>query len=1119
MNPIRFHYLLCLSFGLPICVIPASSSTGSQTDLTLQPVTPHVTVEEQAAEDGAVVTTKSWKLSLTDRGGAFETPVAVDVYFAEGVDLASVESIEFQLYVPEELAGFFFGRNDVRLVINGENPRWQKPAIEAGWNSIHWELKDLYTFPQMQSLRIHLGHFMSGFKTGNVYLSDFRLNAMETPAPMIREALEAVAVNEDLDWTQRFQAIRQLQHSGTLESIEPLLKATADGPESEGMYPQAIDENDAYVNPPTKGSEAVRSAARQALAAISLRVDSNAYPTLRSIFENALRAEDPRTRLAVLHTISELGIDLHRDWMLHIFEQALLDDLYYVRSQARSGLARLNRGTAEVAAGLARRLKNSADDTDRRALLRGLSELGPAARPAMPEILIVLRDDTAETRLRAWALRAAWWTDESMLTPDDWIIALQLQPGEIHRHLLNRAMDRLEQASSMSVPALTQTLRSEDPQARSRAAVILRNLGPLGAEALETLDADQPWYVQAAAGRAVAPHRPDENAPVLIERQGAELKLSNGLIELTFDTKGQDPGPKDVRFPDGKNLLDSQWLYKLLSFRYSQARNIIERVWFQKIRGSPLNKNLEWELGEVDDEQAEVIFRYPGGGDYPLEWQLHYVLRRGDSGFYVHFTARNTTGQLLEGSTATANEESTGMIRLLVAPTWGLFDTAVLHDQLKGPVWFTEEPNFSGYPDIYQAAYRMPNGEVDAKHEWENYDLESPVIGMTGPEAGVWLIFPSMEFAGGALPTLRKTSVNHNMIVVALEDKYYNPVAPKITADWDKIYGPMFLYFNRGENTEAMWEDAKYQAAAEKEKWPYDWMKRADFHARGHLKGRVQISNGTSPHGAWVLLAQPHEEIPEGIEFGEWHRDVGMYHYSTRVEKDGSFSIPNIVADTYSLFVWKEGVYGELRKDNLTINQGEVLDLQTCVLEPRSRGRLIWQLGTPDRTVREYYNGNNFHQWDTYLRYRDAFPFDVNFDIGRSDPARDWNYLQPAAVQGENRFTTWTVAFDLEVVPTEEMVLTIVCGGRSAQLDVRMNEHLIGELRTETIGLQHIRSAPYGELLVREFSFDAEILHQGRNQLSLSFDREADIGTDAHVHSGNWTRYIAYDFIRLEARQ
>lgn len=125
-----------------------------------------------------------------------------------------------------------------------------------------------------------------------------------------------------------------------------------------------------------------------------------------------------------------------------------------------------------------------------------------------------------------------------MLTPDDWVIALHLQPGEVHRHLLNRAMDRLEQAGSMSVPALTQTLRSEDPQARSRAAVILRNLGPLGADALDTLDADQPWYVQSAAGRSVAPPRPHENAPIQVEKQGAELRLSNGLIELTFDTEG-----------------------------------------------------------------------------------------------------------------------------------------------------------------------------------------------------------------------------------------------------------------------------------------------------------------------------------------------------------------------------------------------------------------------------------------------------------------------------------------------------------------------------------------------------------------------------------------------------
>ncbi|MCC5833108.1 MAG: hypothetical protein JJU20_00085 [Opitutales bacterium] len=1096
------------------------SAAGVKSGFSLEPMGTQVSVEGPFDRASTIDRSPEWKLSIQDRGGSLETAAAVDVVFDEPVDLAKVEAIQFQLYVPEELTGYFFGRNDVRLVVNGDNPRWQKPAIEAGWNTIHWELKNLYTFPSMKSLRIHLGHFMPGFDKGAVHLSEFELKPMEKLEAKNREALEASAANANLAWTRRFQAIEQLQRIGTMDSIQPLLEAIADGAAREGFNPRAIDENDAYINPPSEGSEAVRSAARQALTAISGRVEPDELATLHAILETALRAEDPRKRLAVVHVVAGLKIEQQRGWIQNVFEQALLDDLYYVREQALSGLARLDRSPAEVAAHLAQELRNAPNDAHRQAVLRCLSEMGPSARRALPETLIVLRDTSADTRLRASALRAVWWTDESVLAPEDWVIALDLQAGEIHRHLLNRAMDRLEQAGPTAVPALRRTLQSNNPQARSRAAVLLRKLGPDGADALAKLGPDEPWYVRAAAGHSSAPPRPVVGDDALrVERQGSELRLSNGLIELVFDTEGQDPGPKDVRFPGGENLLDSEWLYKVFSFRYTQARNIIERVWFQKIRGSALNKNLEWEMGDVDDDHAEVIFRYPGGGDYPLEWQLHYVLRRGDSGFYVYFTARNTTGRLLEGSTATNSEDSTGMIRLLVAPTWGMFDTVVLHDQLKGPVRFTDEPNFSGYPDIYQASYRMPDGEVDAKHEWTNYDLESSVFGMTGDEGGVWLILPSMEFFGGAMPNIRNTSVNHNMFVMNLEDKYYNPVAPRITADWEKIYGPMFLYFNQGDNTEAMWEDAKHQAAIEEKRWPYEWINRKDFHMRGEVKGQVQISDGTDPEGAWVILAQPHEEIPAGIEFGEWYRDVGKYHYSTRVAEDGSFHIPDVYADTYSLFVWKEGVYGEFRKDELTVTAGNVLELQNCILEPRSHGRLVWQLGTADRTVREYYNGNNFHQWDTYLRYRDAFPFDVNFDIGRSDPARDWNYLQPASVQGENIPTTWTIAFDLKERPSGEMVLTIVCGGRSAHLDLRMNGQLIGELITGNIGLQHIRTAAYGELLVREFSFDAAILKQGRNQLSLSFDREADIGTDAHNHPGNWPRYIAYDFIRLEAKQ
>jgi rhamnogalacturonan endolyase len=501
-----------------------------------------------------------------------------------------------------------------------------------------------------------------------------------------------------------------------------------------------------------------------------------------------------------------------------------------------------------------------------------------------------------------------------------------------------------------------------------------------------------------------------------------------------------------------------------------------------------------------------MVCRYPGGADFPLEWEFHYVLREGDSGFYSYMIVLNVAGKELPESTTTSGEGSIGMINQLVAPTWGLFDTAVLHDNFKWPASFNRGTDFSLYPDIYQATYRMPDGEVDAKHEGSNHELNSPVTGYSGSHGGFWQILPSLEFCGAFWPWDQRTSVNHNMFVLALENKYFVPISVRITAGWEKLYGPIFYYLNKGENTEEMWADAKRQAASEEADWPYQWLDHKGFHQRGTVTGTLRISGTQSVEGAWALLALPDDDIPESIEFGEWWRDIGSYHYHAAVEEDGSFEIADVRSGSYDLFIWHEGIYGEYRRQGLSVKGGESLEVGECVLAPRDTGHLLWQIGNPNRTMTEFKNGGNYHQWDTYLRYREDFPDDMHFEVGRSDPSRDWNYLQPAIVQGESEPTSAVVTFDFDRSIPGNPLLTVVAGGRSVNMEVLLNAEKIGDLRIDNIGLQHIRTVPFGELTVHRYGFDRSLLQREGNRLTLRFagSRQA------------WTKYIAYDFLRME---
>ena len=51
--------------------------------------------------------------------------------------------------------------------------------------------------------------------------------------------------------------------------------------------------------------------------------------------------------------------------------------------------------------------------------------------------------------------------------------------------------------------------------------------------------------------------------------------------------------------------------------------------------------------------------------------------------------------------------------------------------------------------------------------------------------------------------------------------------------------------------------------------------------------------------------------------------------------------------------------------------------------------------------------------------WRDYFGLvdEVHYVVGKSDYTKDWNYLHPAAVMGIGKPTTWTIEFNLDVIP------------------------------------------------------------------------------------------------------
>ncbi len=1057
-----------------------------------------------------------------------------DLPLKNSIDMSGYKSLSFWLFVPKELVAFSYGRNDVSIFPNSTDPRYIKAAVNAGWNLIHWDFKDIDTFPVMHSLRLVFGPFLAGYDSGTLYVDKIVLEQM----PQLTESDVDIAIeiiSKDEDWTKRYQAVKVLRKKPSIESIMGLLIAIADGKGDFGISPEVFTTGQAVAEMETYGSQAVRSAAKEAIVSMVGELGDKLMP----IFKQSLSSSDMRIRLAIVDIIGKTEGVFDHKWVIETLESMLLDNVYYVRDASIRYLETNGYDKGQVTEYLVGFLKSS-DQRKVSAAIRTLSEIGSKSEAAIPELLKIIRDNNYSTELRCWAIRAVWNTSEDYLESQDWVQVLSIKPGDIHRHLLNIATDRLEKAGQAAVPALVVAAENSCPEVRARAASIIGAIGSKADVALQTLNDglnDEQWYVRWQSAKSLMSIEPDnvsanevlnkvnwfkdrelrKDVQVLYNDNG--VTFDNGILQMVFNHDSYNPGPEIVRRGDwGPNLFSAKWIEQMMAFKDSNADNMLERSWFQKIFGAPVNKDFKGRLVSSDCNYAHYSFIFPANESVFIEWEQHYVLRRGESGFYMYITARNVSGKGYEDSVDPRSANSIGEFRLLLTPTWDIYDTIIMHDKLKGPSKYTFTPQgFMPYPDIYQCTYRVPSGSIDAKHEWDNYELESNVIGLCNNEQGIWFIMPDFESVDGSLPLLHVNSVNRNMFVIHCEGKYYVDSATKITADFEKIYGPYFFYINSGESREELWVDAKRKAQQEICRFPYEWVKNDKYHNRGSVRGSVSIADGETPEGAWVILSMPREDAPEDY-YGKWLLNTNPYKYWTKVSEDGLFEFNNVIADDYSIFVWKDGVFGEFQQDGIVVESGKATDTGNLNLVPISKGEKIWQIGIPNRTVTEFKNGNNFHQWDNYIRYHQHFPEGVNFTIGKSDYSRDWNYIQPAAVKGEWKPTTWTVNFNMEELSDKDGLLTVVCIGRYAEMDVIINGTKIGDITimARRIGA-HLRSAPYDELYHKEFMIDKNLLKKGKNSIQLTFAKVLDGDKSAsELHFEKWTSYMAYDFIRFE---
>lgn len=377
---------------------------------------------------------------------------------------------------------------------------------------------------------------------------------------------------------------------------------------------------------------------------------------------------------------------------------------------------------------------------------------------------------------------------------------------------------------------------------------------------------------------------------------------------------------------------------------------------------------------------------------------------------------------------------------------------------------------------------------------------------------------------------------------------------PNITDGFDRTFGPQYYFFNGG-NGSASLDQLKFEAESLADPhWNVEFYDSIAQHVvgyvpssmRGSVKGQIELPRGAINPVAVLTV--------DGQYFQDNSVNASSHQYCTDSDTRGRFAIDRIKEGKYRLTVYADGIFGDFARDGITVQRRQTTEIRDKWIE-ESAGTEVWRLGTPDKSSGEFRRGyardptHPLHPpqyliyWGTYHWQRD-FPTGVNYTIGSSDPAVDfntvhWSVFGPTAESSDVEYNTthdWTVNFSLDgeqLARSSAATLTIqLAGARTAagntdeyepdepysdlSLESYINQQ--EEPLTMFIGFNQsssciVRSEVSCYQVRSRMQFPADWLREGHNVLTLHLPFNATSEETAMLPG---TVYVQYDALRLE---
>jgi len=519
----------------------------------------------------------------------------------------------------------------------------------------------------------------------------------------------------------------------------------------------------------------------------------------------------------------------------------------------------------------------------------------------------------------------------------------------------------------------------------------------------------------------------------------------------------------------------------------------------------------------VSDDTVDLAFVPKRSAEFPLDIEIHYVMRAGEPGFYFYVVASKAEG---------TPEASITQMRFAMRVDDSMLNIR-LNDERHGVIPKTRDiRNAQG--QVMDATYLTPSGDIVTKYEWSTPTAEAPVYGLNNGKQGVWMIRGGNDYLNGGPTKQHNTCHATDKGPILLHLFYSNHYGSKDSyidaGRWQKVFGPTFVHLNQGQDADALWDDAKQRCATLAQSWPYQWVQQPEYSVkRSDVTGYFKNADN-----GWVVLARPTEA--RGID---WQKQGGdSYVARAPIQPDGSFKVPAVRYGTYTLYAISDGVVGEFRRDNVTVDTPGELELGALPWEPRSHGELLWRVGTPDRSAAEFRHGDDHRHWGLWFRYPKEFPNDVDFVVGRSDERTDWNYAQTAIWRGEDEWKPklnekdgegtwvmpkWKIRFACNEPIEGLATLTLALAGvnRDGGIAVSLNGVPIAKVDDLPGDSSIHRHGIYGFFQERFVTFDAALLEPGENALTLEIVPKQKL----RERSNTSLFGVMYDYIQLEVEK